>query len=149
VKANLYLLIIPALLLSSCAPRAPRFDARAFEAGYEAAMESKDIAYFEELFSKDYWVGNQYQNREQALDGLRRIFKQYDDIGASFTIHSVQSLPGRRTLVINATLTLTGRPAGGGEVATINDVTGSAVYVFERGRWRLYKTVEKTLSVPS
>ena len=135
------------MVLAGCA-RPPAFDAASFRASYEAGFHNKDIAYFENLFSNDFWMGNQYQSRRQALDALRKIFEEYDDIRATFEIISANILPGRKSLILNARLLLQGRRVIDGQVITINSVTGAAVYVYEDRAWRLYKTVEKSLSAP-
>ena len=145
-KASVFILVLT-VLASACA-HPPSFDVGPFRASYEAAFHNKDIGYFENLFSKEFWVGNQYQNREQALDALRKIFEDYDDIHATFEILSAKTLPGRKSLIINARLLLQGQRVADGQVVTINSVTGGAVYVYENRAWRLYKTVEKSLNAP-
>jgi hypothetical protein len=145
-KASVFILAL--LAFASACARPPAFDARSFRASYEAAFHNKDIAYFENLFSKDFWMGNQYQNREQALQAIQKIFEDYDDIQATFEILSAKTLPGSKSLILNARLLLQGQRVADGQVITINSVTGGAVYVYERGAWRLYKTVEKSLSAP-
>jgi hypothetical protein len=145
-KASVFILML--YVFSSACARPPAFDTSSFRASYEAAFHNKDIAYFENLFSRDFWVGNQYQNREQALHAIRTIFEEYDDIQASFEILSAKTLPGRKSLIMNARLLLQGQRIADGHLITINNVTGGAVYIYERGAWRLYKTVEKSLSAP-
>jgi hypothetical protein len=145
-KASFFILVLTVLASACARPRA--FDAGSFRANYEAAFHNKDIAYFESLFSKDFWMGNQYQNREQALQAMRKVFEDYDDIHATFEILSAKTMPGRKSLLMNARLLLQGRRVADGQVITINNVTGGAVYVYENGAWRLYKTVEKSLSAP-
>lgn len=145
-EASVFIISL-ALFVGACARR-PAFDARSFRAGYEAGFHNKDIVYFENLFSRNFWMGNQYQNREQALDAIRKVFEDYDDIQATFEILSTKMLPGGKSLIMNARLLLQGLRAADGQVVTINNVTGGAVYVYEDRAWRLYKTVEKGLSAP-
>jgi hypothetical protein len=142
------MIAILATLQGACA-QSPAFNAQSFKASYEQAFRDKDAEYFENLFSKDFWVGNQYKNREQALRAIRQMFEEYADLQADFEIKSVKVLPGKKSLIMNARMFLQGHRASDGQAVTINEVVGGAIYVFERGAWRLYKTVEKTLSAPN
>lgn len=137
------------MMLSSCASH-PAFHAEKFRTEYETALAHKDLQFFQRLFSRNYWVGNQYRNRDEALAALANTFNEYSELQAEFTIQSVKFLPGGRTFIMKASLDLRGRHSGGRDQPwlPINEVTGSAIYVLEDGDWRLYKTVEKSLDTP-
>jgi hypothetical protein len=130
-------------ILAARGERPPKFDSTAFSARYEAAFRDHDLYFFEELFSQDFWLGRQFPTSSAAVAYLRGVFAQYSETRAHFAIDHVRHIAGGRAIVIDATLTLTGRGPGESEIHEIANTTGSSFFVLERGRWRIYKNIER------
>lgn len=129
------------------ASRIPVFDSRQFTAEYETAFHGKDVGFYDRFFSHDFWRGYQFEDRTLALTYLNQLFEQHDDLSAELRIHAITPLADRRGFLMNAHLTLRGRRLSDGQMETIDEVTGSSLYVYEDHSWRLYKMVEKKLTL--
>jgi ketosteroid isomerase-like protein len=148
--AYLVALLLAAAVLLRTAGRAegPRLDPEAFASEYKRAVETKDLAYFDALLSRQFWLGNRLPNREAALGALRDMFEEYDALTAEVTVLAVAVLPGGDSCVLDTSLSVRGRRRGDGSEGSVSEATGACVFVREDGRWRLYKTVEKRLCPP-
>jgi len=136
--------LLAALTANRMRPRQPKFDAAAFRAQYEAAFRNRDIGFYEELFSSDFWLGRQFPTRAAALAYLRDLFAGYAKTDALLYVDGVRRIAGGRALSMDASLILTGGRTDDQEAQEIADTVGSSFFVFERGRWRIYKNIERS-----
>jgi hypothetical protein len=123
------------------------FDREGFAATYEKAFRGKDLTFYDNFFSRACWVGNQFATRDQALGYLQQLFARHDDLSAQLHIHAFTVLADGRSALMNAQLTLRGRRLSDGQMEVIDEITGSSLYVYENGSWRMYKAVEKKLAL--
>jgi hypothetical protein len=136
-----------ALAASRAQRRPPKFDAASFCAEYNAAFHKGDLRFSEELFSSDFWLGRQFPSRAAALMYLRGLFSQYADVDAQLQVENLRRIAGGRALIVDATLHMTGRRPGETAYEEISDTIGSSFFVCERGRWRIYKNIERLSSL--
>lgn len=125
----------------------PVFNPNEFTAAYKAAFQGKDVGFYDAFFSRDFWRGYQFENRALAMKYLHQMFDEHDDLSADLRIQAITPLAGGRAFLMNAHLTLRGRKLSDRQMETIDEVTGSSLYVYEDHSWRLYKMVEKKLAL--